>query len=122
MAAANPVAANGLTRLANGTTAIVLSFGNAGTVDEWGIELGGNASLGDALSVSASYAWSKFAIRQNLAGNLLKPNAPQNKGTVALTYLGHHRLDLGVAARIVSRYHWTVGVWDGDIPASRSWT
>jgi outer membrane receptor protein involved in Fe transport len=25
----------------------------------------------------------------------------------------------GADARIVSRYHWTTGVWDGDIPASQ---
>jgi iron complex outermembrane receptor protein len=110
---------NGLTRLADGTTAIVLSFGNAGTVDEWGVELGGSASLTPALTLSASYTWYSFAIRQNLAGNVLAPNTPRHKGTVALAYAGRQGITLGVDARIVSRYHWRSGIWDGDIPASR---
>jgi outer membrane receptor protein involved in Fe transport len=117
--AANPNLANGLTRLANDTTAIVLSFGNVGTVDEWGIELGSSVSLARAVTLSASYTWYDFAIRQNIAGNPLSPNTPTHKGTVALEYAGPQGITLGVDARIVSRYHWKSGNWDGDVPASQ---
>jgi outer membrane receptor protein involved in Fe transport len=110
---------NGLTRLADGTTAIVLSPGNVGTVDEWGVELGTSVSLTGALTLSASYTGYNFAIRQNLVGNVLAPNTPQHKGTVALAYAGRQGIDLGVDARIVSRYHWISGIWDGDVPASQ---
>jgi len=90
--------------LADGTTAIVLSFGNVGSVDEWGVELGTGVSFTRALTFSAGYTWYNFAIRQNLVRNVLAPNTPQNKGTVALAYAGRQGIDLGVDARIVSRY------------------
>ena len=112
--------ANGLTRLADGTTAIVQSSGNVGAVDEWGVEMGGNVSLTDALSLSASYTWYNFAIRQNIPGNVLAANTPRNKGTVSLYYVGRQGIDAGVDARVVSRYRWTSGVWDGEVPASQT--
>ena len=119
LTAGNSVAANGLTRLPDGTTAVVLSYGNVGTVDEWGIEVGSSVSLTNALSLSASYTWYNFAIRQNLVGNVLAANTPRNKGTVALDYVGRQGITFGVAARIVAGYPWSSGVWAGYIPASQ---
>ncbi len=108
---------NGLTRLPDATTAVVLSFANVGTVDEWGVEFGSSISL--SRTTSASYAWYNSAIRDNVAGNVLSPNTPRNKGVISLTYAGRQGIDVGVDARIVSGYHWTTGLWDGDIPASQ---
>ena len=110
---------NGLTRLPDATTAVVLSFANVGTVDEWGVEFGSSISLSRVLTTSASYAWYNSAIRDNGAGNVLSPNTPRNKGVISLTYAGRQGIDVGVDARIVSGYHWTMGLWDGDIPASQ---
>jgi outer membrane receptor for ferrienterochelin and colicins len=111
---------NGLTRLPDGTTAIVLSYGNVGSVDEWGVELGGSAALTNALTLSATYTWYNFAIRQNrLVGNVLAPNTPQHKGSVALAYAGRQGLDLGVDTRIVGGYPWSSGIWVGYVPASQ---
>ena len=111
---------NGLTRLADGTTAVVLSYGNAGTVDEWGIEFGSSVLLTGALSFNTSYTWFNAAIRQNIAGNVLSPNTPHNKGTVALSYAGSEGLSADVDVRMVERYHWTSGIYDGDIPTSQT--
>ena len=110
---------NGLTRLPDATTAVVLSFANVGTVDEWGVEFGSSISLSRVLTTSASYAWYNSAIRDNVAGNVLSPNTPRNKGVISLTYAGRQGIDVGVDARTVSGYHWTTGLWDGDIPASQ---
>lgn len=109
---------NGLTRLTDGTTAVILSYGNAGAVDEWGLEVGGSVSLSSTLSVSAGYTWYDFAIRHNLPDNALVPNTPTHKGALSLAYASA-RFDFDCAARFVSRYHWTTGNWDGDIPASQ---
>ena len=76
-------------------------------------------SLSRALTVSANYTWYNSAIRHNVADNVLSPNTPHNKGAISLAYVGRQGIDVGVDARIVSRYHWTTGVWDGDIPASQ---
>jgi len=119
LAARGSTVQNGLTRLPDGTTAIVLSFGNVGTVDEWGVEFGSTVSLSRALTVSGSYTWYNSAIRDNLVGNVLSPNTPHNKGAISLAYAGRQGIDAGVDARIVSGYHWTTGVWDGEIPASQ---
>ena len=110
---------NGLTRLPDATTAVVLSFANVGTVDEWGVEFGSGIALSRALTVSTSYTWYNSAIRHNVAGNVLSPNTPHNKGAISLAYAGRQGIDVGVDARIVSGYHWTTGLWDGDIPASQ---
>jgi len=116
--AANPALANGLTRLANDTTAIVLSFGNVGTVDEWGVEVGSSVSLTQTLILSASYTCYNFAIRETAVGDTLVPNTPEHKGTVALEYTGREGITLGVDARIVGGYPWRTGIWRGDVPAS----
>jgi iron complex outermembrane receptor protein len=118
--AANPALANGLTRLANDSTAMVLSYGNVGTVDEWGVELGGSVSLARALNLSASYTWYNFAIRQNLISNVLASNTPHNKGTVAFDYAGREGIDLSVDVRIVDAYQWRSGKLAGTIPAAQT--
>jgi outer membrane receptor protein involved in Fe transport len=120
LAARGRTVQNGLTRLPEGTTAIVLSFGNAGTVDEWGVEFGSSIALSRVLTVGASYTWYNSAIRDNLLGNVLSPNTPHDKGAISLGYAGPQGIDVGVDARIVSRYRWTTGIWDGDIGASQT--
>lgn len=120
LAALGSTVKNGLTRLADGTTAIILSSGNVGTVDEWGVELGTSVSLTSGLTFSASYTSYNFAIRQNLAGNVLAPNTPHSKGTVAFDYAGLEGVDLSVDARFVDPYAWKTGIWAGTIPAIRT--
>ena len=119
LTAVDPNLANGLTRLADGTTAIVNSYGNLGTVDEWGIELGSSVSLTRALTFSATYTWFDFAIRKSLAGDVLVPNTPQHKGTLSLEYAGPQGVTLGVDARIVDGYLWASNLWRGYVPANQ---
>ena len=119
LAAKGPLVQAGLTRLPNDTTAIVLSFGNAGVVDEWGIELGSSVALTRTLSLGVSYTWYDFAVQNNIVGNVLSANTPHHKGSVSLDYADRHGLTFGVDARIVESYHWTSGVYDGNIPASQ---
>jgi len=111
---------NGLTRLANRETAVVLSYGNAGTVDEWGIEFGSSMEITAAVTLSANYTWYNDAIRQNITGNVLVSNTPHNKGTVAADYAGAQGIDLGVDARFIDAYPWAYGVWAGPIPATQT--
>jgi iron complex outermembrane receptor protein len=110
---------NGLTRLPDGTTAIVLTTGNAGSVDEWGIEVGSDVSLTRALTFGATYTWYNAAIWNDLVGNVLSANTPRNKGTISLAYTGRQGIDVAVDARFVDAYHWTTGIWNGDIPSSQ---
>jgi len=116
LGAGNASAADGLTRLGDGTTAIVYSSGNVGVVDEWGVEVGANLSLSKALSLSASYTWYNFAIRRNPLGDDLSANTPRHKGTVALSYTGRRGLDLGLETRVVAGYQWSSGIYEGYVP------
>jgi outer membrane receptor for ferrienterochelin and colicins len=116
----DPTVRNGLTRLENGTTAVVLTFGNAGTVDEWGLELGANVSLTHELLVSTSYTWYDSRIHQAFPDDVVSPNTPQNKGTLALDYKRVGSIDLSLEARFVESYVWKTGIWNGTIPASQT--
>ena len=111
---------NGLTRLENGTTAVVLSFGNGGTVDEWGLELGANVSLTHELFVSTSYTWYDSKIHQAFPDDVVSPNTPENKGTIALDYKRVGSIDLSLEARFVESYVWKTGIWIGTVPASQN--
>src|SRR5207244_12688367 len=77
---------NGLTRLPDGTTAIVLSFGNAGTVDEWGVEFGSGISLSRQLTLSVSYSWYNSAIQHNLVDNVLSQQPTHNECANSMAY------------------------------------
>jgi outer membrane receptor protein involved in Fe transport len=82
-----------------------------------GAEHGARWVLTRALTFSASYTWYNFAIRDTFH---VSPNTPTHKGTVALDYAGPRGITLSVDARIVAGYHWTSGVWDGNVPASQT--
>jgi outer membrane receptor protein involved in Fe transport len=112
--------ANALTRLKeDGTTAVVLSYGNAGVADEAGVELGASAPITKALKLTASYTSSDFTIRSNLLNGVPSPNTPPNKGDIGLDYVGRHGLDIALDARIVEAYQWASGTFVGRIPASQ---
>jgi iron complex outermembrane receptor protein len=118
--AAYPLAQNGLTNVDGDTTAIVTSYVNVGTVTQWGVELGGSVSLTRALTLSVSYTWYQYAIQDTTAENVLAPNTPEHKGTVALEYAGRHGITFGVDARIVEQYYWYSGAFNGYVPASQT--
>jgi outer membrane receptor protein involved in Fe transport len=119
-ALAGTVAEYGLTRLPeDSSTAIVVSNGNAGDVDEWGIELGATISVGRGVSVGGSYTFFDFTINKQEAGDVLEPNTPRHKGTISLAYSGGNGVDLGLDVRLVGGYPWAVGVFRGYVPGSQ---
>ena len=118
-ALAGTTAEFGLTRLANGNTAIVVSYGNAGEVNQWGAELGAAVSVSQSLQLSGSYALFDFDVQSAQAGDVLEPNTPKHKGTVSLAYDGPQGFEFGVTARASTGYQWAAGVYRGFIPASQ---
>ncbi len=120
IAAGQPVAAAGLTRLGNGSTAIVVSYANAGEVDEKGVELSGGYQLTNELSVTASYTYFDFEVKSQAVGDKLLPNTPQHKGTIAISYTGAQGLDLGANVKLVDGFEWAAGVFAGYVPAQET--
>jgi outer membrane receptor protein involved in Fe transport len=100
------LAALGLTRV-DGGTAIVISYTNAGSVKQRGIELGFGVQLIDELRFDGSYTFfdTKFfedQIKGLQAGDVLEPNTPKHKANLSLAYSGLQGIDAEVALRLVA--------------------
>ncbi len=121
-AAGEPLAAAGLTRLADGSTAIVVSYTNAGEVTERGIEMSGGVLVSDEVQISGSYTFFDFDVDATTVavGDQLLPNTPKHKGTISIAYSGRQGLDLGFTAMLVDSFTWAAGVFSGFIPSSQT--
>lgn len=124
LAAADPTgfAPNALTRLADGSTAFAVSYGNAGKVDERGIELGATVAVTDEIRFGGNYTFFDFDVdtTQTAAGDQLVPNTPKHKGTLEASYHGAQGLEVGVRARFVDKYDWNTGVFAGPVLATQT--
>jgi len=120
LAAGQTLAANALTRLADGSTAIVVSYGNAGKVDERGIELGAEIAVTDEIRVGGNYTFFDFTVKDSVTGDVLTPNTPKHKGTVEASYRGAMGLDVGLRARFVDSFSWNTGVFSGPVASQQT--
>ena len=122
LAEVSPAAAAGLTRLPGGQTAVVFSLGNAGSVDEWGIELAATASLTQTVRLDANYSLFEFDVDSTavVPGDQVLPNTPEHKVKLSLGYQGESGFSGRADARFVSGYEWASGVFAGPIPASQT--
>ena len=123
---AGTVAASGLTRLesntaAQGNTAIVVSYTNAGKVNQQGIDVGVGFQLNDEFRLDGSYSWFDFTVKSQQVGDKLLPNTPGKKATATLSYEGaHNGFDASISGRFIASYDWAAGVFAGRIPSSES--
>ncbi len=121
IAAGQTTAAAGLTRIENGNTAIVVSYTNAGKVDQKGIDVGIGVQLNNEFRVDGSYSWFDFTVKSQQAGDQLLPNTPSKKGTATLSYEGSHNgFDASLSGRFVASYAWAAGIFVGKVPSSES--
>ena len=121
LAAVSPLAAAGLTRLENGGSAVVVTYTNAGDVDQKGVDIGVGYQLVDELRIDGTLSWFDFTVNSQQAGDQLLPNTPKYKETVTLTYEGKtSRFDANVSGRFVDAYDWAAGVFAGRVPASQT--
>lgn len=110
----------GISRLEDGSTAIVLSAANIGRVDEFGMELAVRVVVTPELQASASYAFFEFDVKEELPAAPLVPNTPKHKGALSLTYRGAQGLDFGVSALLVDSFDWLTGFFRGTVPARQT--
>lgn len=122
LAAVDPAVAAGFTRLPDGETAIVFSLGNAGAVDEWGLELATTFALTDVLTLEANYALFQFDVDSStvVPGDQVLPNTPEHKFKASLAYEDGQGLTLRADARFVSGFDWASGVFVGPVPSSQT--
>ncbi len=116
---ATALAGRGLTRLQDGSTAIVVSYTNAGRVIQRGIEVGLGYQLTNELRADASFTGFDFEVQEQAVGDQLLPNTPGKKGSIGLSYLGS-KFDANATLRLVDGYSWSAGVFSGYVPSAQT--
>jgi len=121
-AAGQPVAAAGLTRLQDGSTAIVLSVGNAGRAHEGGVEVGAGFKVSESLDLQANYSWFSADVDASslVPGTVVLPNTPAHKANFGIAYRNRWGLDARLWTRLVSGYDWAAGTFAGRVPPSQT--
>jgi iron complex outermembrane receptor protein len=109
-----------LATLPNGERAIVVSYGNAGRVIEYGAEIGVGAKITNELQVDGSFAFIEVKVREFQQGDELIPNTPKYKGHFGVSYRGRQGIDVSTTARYSSGHRWLAGVFDGWVPSRLS--
>lgn len=108
--------APGLTQV-NGRPAIVVSYSNAGKVEEQGVEVGFNYYVNDEVLLTGNWTWYDFKVKEQRAGDILLPNAPKHKFAAGFTWTRPDGIDIAINARNVQPFTWSAGVFTGQIPA-----
>jgi outer membrane receptor for ferrienterochelin and colicins len=106
-----------LATLPNGQRGGVLSYTNAGKVDETGTELGVSFYATQQVLLKGTWTWYDFKVKEQQRGDVLLPNAPKHKFSFGATYLSPFGLEADVTARNVQPFRWAAGIFEGQIPA-----
>jgi len=94
------------------------SYTNFGEVETQGIEAGLNHYFAEDWVFEATYTWFDFDVNpeDELRADPLAPNAPENKGSVGVSYLGDV-FDVSLKGRFVEGFEWRAGVFQGNVPS-----
>ncbi len=111
-----------LSRLANGNTAFVVSFGNAGRATEEGAELGVAYQATDAVRLDANYAFYSFHLDQPefSPGDTIRSNTPPHTVNLAATYGRPSGLRLRIGWRFEDAYRYRTGTWEAALPSTHA--
>jgi outer membrane receptor for ferrienterochelin and colicins len=124
LAAAGTIPAYGLTRLSDGSTAVVISYTNAGKVDEKGFDLGARMYLTDEISADFNWGYFDFTlkdppvfqVKEAVISDVLLPNTPKHKASAEVSYSGASGFSASLSARWVKKFPWAGGIFNGDVP------
>ncbi len=106
----------GLTILPDGETAIVVSYTNAGRVNERGLEFSFNYYLTDEFLLSGNWSYFDFEVKEQQEGDKLLPNNPKHKFGYSIRYTNPNGFDIELSGRSVQSFDWAAGVFAGRIP------
>jgi iron complex outermembrane receptor protein len=107
-----------LTRLRDGSSALVVSFGNTGKATEWGAELSAGASLTTSLSAQLSYAHHEFRLDHDefAPEDTVFSNTPKNSWSLSSTYSGPQGLRVRASVRAADPFRYRTTQWRGLVP------
>jgi outer membrane receptor protein involved in Fe transport len=113
---------NGLARLSNGSTAYVLSGGNAGRATEHGAELAMQWRRNTNWQFDANYTYYGFTLEKNsfFAGDSVLSNTPKSSGNVAVTWMRPQGTRVRIGARLSEQFQWRSSIWIGTVPPMAS--
>ncbi len=103
----------GLTKV-NGANAIVVTYANAGEVDEQGLEFAVNFYVTDQWVIDANATWFDFEVKSKQLGDMLLPNTPDKKFNAGISYNGP-KLNGSLKWRHVPSFDWAAGAFVGRI-------
>jgi outer membrane receptor protein involved in Fe transport len=112
----------GLTRRSDGTTAIVLSGGNAGRATERGVEVATQWRPAPGWHVDANYTLYRFSLVRGsfLPGDSVLANTPANSGNTSVTYTRTTGAHARIGVRVSEAFDWRSALWSGRVPAHAS--
>ncbi len=79
--AGQTLAAAGLSRVEDGSSAIVISYTNEGKVEQKGVDVGLGVQLTNEFHLDGTFSYFHFTVKSQQAGDQLVPNTPKTKGT-----------------------------------------
>ena len=115
--AASPIGSAALSTF-NGTRAVVVSYANAGKVEEKGIEVGIGYGFTPEVRVDVSYTFFDFDVKDTglqAFGQDIIPNTPKHKFGFSLNYTGLQGFDAAISAKFNDSFDWAAGVFAGRI-------
>ncbi|MEO8715440.1 MAG: TonB-dependent receptor, partial [Acetobacteraceae bacterium] len=121
-AAGQSLVAAALTRLPDGSTAMVLSVGNAGRATVRGAELDVSYRPSPRWQFDANVAVFGFDLAAStfVPGDLVLPNTPARSASVSLLYRGPHGFDVTASLHATSAFQWAAGPFVGPVPSAET--
>jgi iron complex outermembrane receptor protein len=118
----DPLQIAGLTRLGDGTTAVVLSRTNALEFSGYGAEIETSVGLADRVWVDVNYSYFDSSVDEAtlVPGNSLLPNTPRHKANAALTFRPSSDIELSTALHFVAGFDWATGLLIGRVPSRQT--
>jgi outer membrane receptor for ferrienterochelin and colicins len=115
-------AVGGLTRLSNGTSAYVVSYGNEGHATEWGAELAGGVAITSTLAADANYSFHRWALERAtlFAADTVTSNTPRHTVNAGLQYHAASGLRLHVGFQYNDAFFFHDYQWTGGVPVSHT--
>lgn len=113
---ASVTAGRGLTRTEDGGTAVVVTYANAGKVEQWGLEGGAGWQLSRTLRTDGTVTLFDYSVDESTVqqGDSLLANTPSLKGTASLSF-ADKQFSASANVRAVKGYSWAAGAFNGFI-------